>query len=425
MKTVAGISGYKQGNSTLQLVVAVFMAAVLPSVLLATVGELFDYRYRLLAPAWNAAGGVAIAVVLAHLAITRFNSYPGVSNGGYVLVSVMVAFAVVTTGYFIFRIPYSIAVYVAGVGTTAAYYMAMYFALRRANMPRLVLLPHANIRAVLEDTHVIFTQIDSPDQYRPGMGSPVMNMRMNYSDEWLIFATDCALKGIPVYHTKQIAEQIVGKVAVDHLAENSFGSLLPNPLYLQLKMVFDIALALVLFIPLMLLLLVLAPIMMIAQGRPVLFHQRRVGYRGKSFTVWKLRTMVKQAKATTARAAETKDGDERITGIGRILRRYRLDELPQIINVLKGEMSWIGPRPEARVLVETYQEALPFYHYRHIVRPGLTGWAQVNQGHVTGNTDVLAKLHYDFFYIKYLSAWLDFLIVLRTARVLVVGHGAK
>ena len=90
------------------------------------------------------------------------------------------------------------------------------------------------------------------------------------------------------------------------------------------------------------------------------------------------------------------------------------------INALK-----IGPRPEARVLVEEYQRELPFYHYRHIVRPGLTGWAQVNQGHVTGNENVLSKLHYDFFYIKYLSAWLDFLIVLRTARVLIFGHGAR
>ncbi len=414
-----------RGRSAVHLIFAVLFAAVLPSVLLATVGDMVGYRFRLDDPATNAAVGVGIAVLLAHLTITRFSAYPGVTNGSYVLISIVVAFALVTTGYFTLRVPYSLAIYGSGFAAVILYYMTLYFVLRRTNVPRLVLLPHANLHEVLGDTHVRFTQIDRPDQYRPEMGAPVMNMRADYDDEWLVFATNCALKGIPVYHTKQISEQIVGKVAVDHLAENSFGSLLPSPLYLQLKLVFDILLALTLLVPVLLILATLTPVMLIAQGRPILFHQRRVGYRGTSFNVWKLRTMVRQAKATTVTAAETIKDDVRITPLGRLLRRFRLDELPQILNVLKGEMSWIGPRPEARVLVEAYQRDLPFYHYRHIVRPGLTGWAQVNQGHVTGNKHVLSKLHYDFFYIKYLSAWLDFLIILRTVRVLVFGHGAR
>ncbi|TIP99650.1 MAG: sugar transferase, partial [Mesorhizobium sp.] len=117
--------------------------------------------------------------------------------------------------------------------------------------------------------------------------------------------------------------------------------------------------------------------------------------------------------------------DTRITRLGQFLRKSRIDELPQAINILRGEMSWIGPRPEALVLSKWYEAELPFYRYRHIVRPGITGWAQVNQGHVAAVDDVLEKLHYDFYYIKNFSPWLDVLIVFRTIRTMLTGFGAR
>ncbi len=117
--------------------------------------------------------------------------------------------------------------------------------------------------------------------------------------------------------------------------------------------------------------------------------------------------------------------DERITRLGRLLRHSRIDELPQIINILKGEMSWIGPRPEASILAEWYEGELPFYSYRHVVRPGITGWAQVNQGHVVEVGDVHEKLQYDFYYIKNFSLWFDVSIVLLTVKTILTGSGAK
>jgi lipopolysaccharide/colanic/teichoic acid biosynthesis glycosyltransferase len=123
--------------------------------------------------------------------------------------------------------------------------------------------------------------------------------------------------------------------------------------------------------------------------------------------------------------AITREGDPRITRIGRVLRRSRLDELPQLINILRGERSWIGPRPEAVVLSRWYDAELAFYPYRHIVRPGITGWAQVNQGHVADVDEVHEKLHYDFYYIKNFSPWLDLVIVMRTIRIMLTGFGAK
>jgi lipopolysaccharide/colanic/teichoic acid biosynthesis glycosyltransferase len=121
----------------------------------------------------------------------------------------------------------------------------------------------------------------------------------------------------------------------------------------------------------------------------------------------------------------TQPNDDRVTRVGRLLRRSRIDELPQLINIVRGEMSWIGPRPEAVPLAQWYEAELPFYHYRHMVRPGITGWAQVSQGHVTTVDEVRGKLQYDFYYIKHLSFWLDLLIVFRTIRIVCTGFGAR
>jgi len=157
----------------------------------------------------------------------------------------------------------------------------------------------------------------------------------------------------------------------------------------------------------------------------VLFRQTRVGHAGRQFTVYKFRTMRDVAITDERQAAITQDDDDRITGVGRTLRRLRLDELPQIFNILKWQMSWIGPRPEAEVLSVWYTREIPFYRYRHVVKPGISGWAQVNQGHVAEVDEVLRKLHYDFYYIKYFSPWLDLLILLRTIKTMLTGWGAR
>jgi lipopolysaccharide/colanic/teichoic acid biosynthesis glycosyltransferase len=144
--------------------------------------------------------------------------------------------------------------------------------------------------------------------------------------------------------------------------------------------------------------------------------------------VLKFRTMVpldRRPQADARTAAMTTEDDARITRLGAFLRRSRIDELPQIWNVLKGEMSWIGPRPEAEVLSIWYTSEIPFYRYRHVVKPGISGWAAVNQGHVANVDDVHRKLQYDFYYIKYFSPWLDLLIVFRTIKTMLTGFGSR
>ena len=121
----------------------------------------------------------------------------------------------------------------------------------------------------------------------------------------------------------------------------------------------------------------------------------------------------------------TKDGDQRITRVGKFIRKVRIDEIPQLINVIMGEMSIIGPRPETIHLSKLYEAEIPNYRYRHVVRPGITGWAQVRQGHVAAVGDAEEKLEYDFFYVKNFSLWLDLLIAYKTLRVMLTGFGAK
>jgi exopolysaccharide biosynthesis polyprenyl glycosylphosphotransferase len=237
------------------------------------------------------------------------------------------------------------------------------------------------------------------------------------------------LSGIPVYHFRTVAETQSGQVKITHLSENDLGSLIPNMSYLSIKRAIDVIGALVL-IPLCLpVFAAVALLIRLDSPGSVFFLQERMGYRGRTFRIIKFRTMRErravEGKPEDRESTKTRADDDRITRIGRFLRTTRLDELPQIVNVLRGEMSIIGPRPEACALSAWYDAELPFYPYRHIVRPGITGWAQVNQGHVTEVEDVLDKLRYDFYYIKNISLWLDLLIALKTVRVVARGIGAR
>lgn len=156
---------------------------------------------------------------------------------------------------------------------------------------------------------------------------------------------------------------------------------------------------------------------------PVFYHQRRVGRDGKIFTIHKFRSMRPDAEAETG-AVWSRVGDPRVTPFGRFLRRTRLDELPQLVNVLRGDMSFVGPRPERPEFVDELSAAIPFYGQRHVVRPGLTGWAQIRYSYAAGVDGALQKLQYDLFYIKHLSFAFDLFILLETFKTVLVRPGS-
>ena len=192
--------------------------------------------------------------------------------------------------------------------------------------------------------------------------------------------------------------------------------------YVRSKRVFDVAVALVGLVPLAAITPLVWMANLVANRGPLLFAQPRVGRDGEEFTIYKFRTMVPTSGDGGPSTWTTVD-DPRITAFGRLLRRSHLDELPQLINIVKGELSLVGPRPEQPHYVEELRRKIPFYDVRHLVRPGLTGWAQVKMGYAAGDADAVEKLQYDFYYLRRQGVALDARILWRTARGVLGAQG--
>jgi lipopolysaccharide/colanic/teichoic acid biosynthesis glycosyltransferase len=307
-----------------------------------------------------------------------------------------------------------------------AWHYVAHLALQRRHVPRIGVVPAGRVEHLLGIPGVIWVPLEKPGGECGFFDAIVADLRADVPQDWERFLADRALAGTLVMHVKQLEESLTGRVAIEHLSENNLGSLIPGVLYAKAKGLADFVAAMLLVPLLIPVFMVIAATIRFNSPGPAFFRQQRMGHRGQTFRMFKFRTMRIDSEAADPRvAAITTSEDARITSVGRFLRRYRIDELPQVINILKGEMSWIGPRPEAVPLSMWYEAELPFYRYRHIVRPGITGWAQVQQGHVAELGDVLWKLHYDFYYIRNFSFWLDLLIVARTIRTILQGFGAR
>ena len=234
------------------------------------------------------------------------------------------------------------------------------------------------------------------------------------------------IQGIRVYDLNDFYEKFLSCLPVFNLDQNwiamSHGfDLIHNPMGLRFKRYLDVLISLVLGISLAPVLLLIAVLIFFTSGRPVLYAQVRRGESGRDITLRKFRTMIREAESDGAQFAQ-KD-DPRITSVGRQLRKFRLDELPQLWNVLTGEMSFIGPRPERPEFIQDLQEKIPYYNLRHIVKPGITGWAQVMHGYGDSVEDAIEKLQYDLFYIKNYSLTLDVAIIIRSMKVVIFGTG--
>ena len=238
---------------------------------------------------------------------------------------------------------------------------------------------------------------------------------------------ECKTSGVRVQEGSSYYEELTGKIMIEGLRKSwlifSDGFVVKTSI-LFTKRLLDLAAAtvgLVFAIPLMLL---TALAVRLDSPGPVFFRQERLGRGGKPFTLWKLRSMVTDAEAQSG-AVWAVEGDPRITRVGRFIRKTRLDELPQLWNVLVGDMSLVGPRPEREMFVKQLLETCPFYEQRLVVRPGLTGWAQVRAPYASSFEESVEKLKYDLYYIKNMSLFLDISILLSTARIVLLGRGAR
>jgi len=235
------------------------------------------------------------------------------------------------------------------------------------------------------------------------------------------------LEGTTFDHLPTVYEEYTGKIAIEDLRPSWLifaPGFRKTRRLLFAKRLVDIATAgagLFLLSPLMA--LVAAAVKLTSRG-PVFYHQQRVGQHARAFAVHKFRSMRQDAEAETG-AVWASVSDKRVTPVGSFLRRSRLDELPQLWNVLVGDMSFVGPRPERPEFVRTLKKEIPFYGQRHVVKPGITGWAQVRYTYGASVEDALEKLQYDLFYIKHMSIALDLFIVLKTIKTVVTQRGGQ
>jgi sugar transferase (PEP-CTERM system associated) len=238
---------------------------------------------------------------------------------------------------------------------------------------------------------------------------------------------DMKLAGVQFDHLATVYEEYTGKIAVENLRPSWLifsEGFRKTRLLVAMKRAADMFVAVVgllLGSPLM---LVAAAMVKLSSPGPVLYHQVRVGQHGLNFRVHKFRSMRRDAEAATGAVWAKVGNDPRVTRAGRILRRTRLDELPQLWNVLVGDMSMVGPRPERPEFVKDLTTQIPFYGQRHVVKPGLTGWAQVRYAYGASVEDSMEKLQYDLFYIKNLSLALDVYIVIETVKTVLMRRGS-
>jgi sugar transferase (PEP-CTERM system associated) len=237
----------------------------------------------------------------------------------------------------------------------------------------------------------------------------------------------CRMDGIEVIEGNSFYEMLTGKLLVEFIDPSWLifsKGFQKSRLRRLVKRTVDLILSAILLAVLAPLFLLAAVAIRLDSPGPVFFSQSRVGERRRLYRVHKFRSMVQDAEKLSG-PVWAQENDSRITRVGRILRRLRIDELPQLWNVLKGEMSFVGPRPERELFVQELEKIVPYYSERFSVKPGISGWAQVNYGYGASTLDAIEKLNYDLFYIKNMSNLMDLLVILRTIKILIFGYGVR
>lgn len=237
---------------------------------------------------------------------------------------------------------------------------------------------------------------------------------------------DLKFAGVGIEDVHQCFERLSGRITLEHLSPSWLilsDGFKKSSILLAAKRGTDILVSAILLLIVLPLLPFIALAIYLDSGSPLLFRQKRVGYKGKEFELLKFRSMVQNAERNGPQWATRQDS--RITRVGRFLRKTRLDEIPQLFNVFRGEMSLVGPRPERRHFCDMLEKEIPYYDLRHSVRPGLTGWAQVRFRYGASLEEAKGKLELDFFYLKNMSFFVDMAILFETAKIVILRRGAQ
>ncbi len=402
-------------------------AGLLVAAVVATVAQLVYGDVELdritLATMWWCVG----AWVPATLLVDRFIHTPATEGSIWIVFSTAVVFALLVAFFGVTHGYYSRVVVGAAFACETLWLIVGVRLLIRGHVLRLgvcepeVLQLLSDARAAVESplSHVRAELVPARELEQLVLLDGVVIDRYSNKDERLKrLISALKLGGVRIYSADHVHELLTGRLSLqqteDSFLDDSSGKVLYGPIKRALDLVGASALLAIAGLPM----LGIALAIRLGSPGPALFRQRRIGVHGRPFEMLKFRTM----RLTDDPLEPSPD---RITPLGTWLRKYRLDELPQLINVLQGTMSLIGPRPEWSETATQFFELIAHYPYRHLVRPGITGWAQVNQGHVTDVADARIKLEFDLYYVKHLSFALDLVIGLRTIMTVATGYGAK
>jgi lipopolysaccharide/colanic/teichoic acid biosynthesis glycosyltransferase/glycosyltransferase involved in cell wall biosynthesis len=368
--------------------------------------------------------------VATHL-LMRASHLPVAERSGVLWVSTTAPFLFTPLGFALLQQPYSRA---AVVWAYAATTLWLWWGYRRHVKHRALRLVHldANVPAQLAaclNPNTLDPQAVQLIAWNPNHDTPlpacdgvVLDRHVRSSDERTRLLGELKMQHLRLYSVEAVAELTSGRKMLPTAAD-SLWEIDNDPSYDRAKRLLDVA-TVIAFAPLWLPLATCVALAVHLDSKgPALYSQPRVGRDGQVFTLWKFRSMVHGLQAPGVHFAQAED--PRITRVGRLLRRSRLDELPQLFNVLMGHMSLIGPRPEQTAFVRDFAATIPSYPYRHLVRPGLTGWAQVQQGYADSADTTRIKLSYDLYYVAHYSLALDLLIAAKTVKTVCTGFGAR
>ena len=368
------------------------------------------------------AGLTVLAYIGAAAVACRLTRFARVDGIRLAALSVTVAFVCVVVVVAFVRTYYYSGFFLLASYLVAAAWQILGYLLTGTPMPTLALLPGGMARKLRRLPGATWVLPGEPDWDRK-LDGVVVDFHATPSPKWMEFVAECSLRGLPMYHAATIREALTGRVSLQHLSVGTSRTLGLPPFYPALKRILDLALVIG-TLPLMLpLAAATALVIRLSSPGPIFFRQERTGQGGKPFHMVKFRSMRADSEANGAQFAQR--ADDRITAIGRLIRKTRLDELPQFWNVLKGNMSLIGPRPEQVPFAREFEKRIPFYAYRHTAKPGISGWAQIACGYAAGAEATQTKLAYDLYYVKHMSFWLDLLILFRTFYTVVSGYGAR
>ena len=362
--------------------------------------------------------GIYLIIFLVALRLSRWTRF----RTGEQLLSVWLILGLAgTLGLLMFRLPYSVTF--LGLIYPTATVILLLFGKGLSQRSSMRLGVSALLIDQIDSRTGAFIPMDSASLPEGAIDAVLVSEEQLSDSGWTPFLSWCALNAVPVIMIRDYIEAESGRVDLKNFTFTDLLHVRSSDTYLFVKRVFDAVCSLLLLLVFSIPMALMVVVIKLETTGPAIFAQQRIGLGGVSFTMYKFRSMVTDAERGGAQFAAK--GDKRLTRVGKFIRKYRIDELPQLYNVLRGDMSLIGPRPEQKNLLDELVEEIPLFPFRHSVRPGITGWAQVCQGYAYDVDSSSEKITYDLFYIKNLSFLLDMTIIVRTIRIMLTGFGSR